>query len=42
VVADAVAVEPISTGKFPGNREIIREFCNLRGPRRDAEVSLLS
>jgi hypothetical protein len=30
VVADAVAVEPVSTAKFPANREINREFCRIR------------
>ena len=30
VVADAVAVEPVSTPKFPANREINREFCRIR------------
>ncbi len=25
----AVAVEPVSTGKFPANRETNREFCKL-------------
>jgi hypothetical protein len=29
VVADAVAVEPVSTPKFPANREINREFCRI-------------
>ena len=29
VAADAVAVEPVSTPKFPGNREKNREFCKL-------------
>ena len=28
MVADAV--EPVSTGKFPANREINREFCKIR------------
>jgi hypothetical protein len=30
VVADAVPVEPVSTVKFPANREINREFCQIR------------
>jgi hypothetical protein len=30
VVADAVVVEPVSTPKFPANREINREFCRIR------------
>jgi hypothetical protein len=30
VVADAVPVEPVSTPKFPANREINREFCRIR------------
>ena len=30
VVADAVAVEPVSAPKFPANREINREFCRIR------------
>jgi hypothetical protein len=30
VVADAVVVEPVSTPKFPGNREINRECCQIR------------
>jgi hypothetical protein len=29
-VADAVAVEPVSTLKFPANREINREFHRIR------------
>jgi hypothetical protein len=29
MVADAVAVEPISTVKFPANREKNREFCKI-------------
>jgi len=29
-VADAVLVEPVSTPKFPANREINREFCQIR------------
>ena len=31
MVADAVPVEPVSTLKFPANREINREFCQI-GP----------
>ena len=30
VVADAVQVEPVSTPKFPANREINREFRRIR------------
>ena len=30
MVADAVLVEPVSTPKFPANREINREFCQIR------------
>jgi hypothetical protein len=30
LVADAVAVEPVSTPKFPANREINREFHQIR------------
>jgi len=30
VAADAVAVEPVSTPKFPANREINREFRRIR------------
>jgi hypothetical protein len=30
VVADAVAFEPVSTVKFPANREINREFRRIR------------
>jgi hypothetical protein len=30
VVADAVPVEPVSTVKFPANREINREFRRIR------------
>jgi hypothetical protein len=30
MVADAVTVEPVSTPKFPANREINREFCRIR------------
>jgi hypothetical protein len=29
VVADAVIVEPVSTLKFPANREKNREFCQI-------------
>jgi hypothetical protein len=29
VVADAVAVESVSTPKFPANREINRKFCRI-------------
>ena len=29
VVADAVAVEPVSAPKFPANREKNREFCKF-------------
>jgi len=29
VVADAVQVEPVSTAKFPANREKNREFCRI-------------
>jgi hypothetical protein len=29
---DAVAVEPVSTPKFPANREINREFYQIRPP----------
>jgi hypothetical protein len=29
VVADAVAIEPVSASKFPANREINREFCEI-------------
>ena len=29
VVADAVLVEPVSTAKFPANREINRECCRI-------------
>ncbi len=32
VAADAVAVEPVSTPKFPANREINREFYQIRPP----------
>ena len=32
MVADAVAVEPVSTPKFPANREINREFYQIRPP----------
>ena len=30
MVADAVQVEPVSTPKFPANREINREFRRIR------------
>ena len=30
MVADAVRIEPVSTPKFPANREINREFFNFR------------
>jgi hypothetical protein len=29
VVADVVAVEPVSTPKFPANREINTKFCRI-------------
>jgi hypothetical protein len=29
VVADALWIEPVSTPKFPANREINREFCGF-------------
>jgi len=32
VVADAVAFEPVSTPEFPANREINREFRQIRLP----------
>ena len=37
VVADAVGFEPVSTPKFPANREINREFFNF-GLDRSSEV----
>ena len=30
MVANAVAIEPVSGPKFPANREINREFCRIR------------
>src|SRR6516162_2385315 len=39
VVADAVAVEPVSQVKFPANREINREFCQFSP---DSQPALLS
>ena len=36
LVADAIAVEPVLTRKFPANGEINREFFNL-GPDRALE-----
>jgi hypothetical protein len=36
LVADAVLVEPVSTAKFPANREINREYFNF-GPIRGSE-----
>ena len=39
VVADAVIVEPVSTPKFPANREINREFGRIRPRRRFTVVS---
>jgi hypothetical protein len=30
MVADAVQVEPVSTAKFPANREINKEFRRIR------------
>jgi hypothetical protein len=33
MVADAVAVEPVSTVKFPANRERNREFCKIGASR---------
>ena len=38
MVADAVVVEPVSTPKFPANREINREYFNF-GPTRGSEGS---
>ena len=38
-VADTVAVEPVSTPKFPANREINREFFNF-GLARGPEVAI--
>jgi hypothetical protein len=32
LAADAVAVEPVSAAKFPANREINREFYQIRPP----------
>ena len=37
--ADAGAVEPVSTPKFPANREINREFFNF-GLDRGTEVTI--
>ena len=34
MVADAVVVEPVSTAKFPANREKNREFFNFRRASR--------
>ena len=39
LVADAVAVEPVSTPKFPANREKNREFFNF-GPDSGLEHSM--
>jgi hypothetical protein len=39
VVADAVAVEPVSQVEFPANREINREFCQFSP---DSQPALLS
>jgi hypothetical protein len=39
VVADAVAVEPVSTPKFPANREINKEFGKI-WPQRLFLVSI--
>jgi hypothetical protein len=39
VVANAVTVEPVSTAKFPANREKNREFLNF-GPDRGSEVAI--
>ena len=36
---DAVVVEPVSTPKFPANREINREFFNF-GLARGTEVAV--
>ena len=41
MVADAVAIEPVSTSEFPANREINREFFNF-GPDRGSEAAILS
>ena len=38
VVADAVPVEPVSTVKFPANREINREFFYFGRERRSEVV----
>jgi hypothetical protein len=37
VVVAAVDLEPVSTAKFPANREINREFFNF-GPDRGSEI----
>jgi hypothetical protein len=34
MVADAVQREPVSTLKFPANREINREFCKIAPPSK--------
>jgi hypothetical protein len=39
LVADAVQVEPVSTSKFPANREINREFFDF-GTDRGTEVAI--
>ena len=38
VVADAVLVEPVSNAEFPANREINREFRQIRSLRCDFEA----
>ena len=39
MVADAVAIEPVSTPKFPANKEKNREFFNF-GLARGSEVAI--
>jgi hypothetical protein len=41
LVADAIAFEPVSTPKFPANREKNREFSNF-GPSRGSETAIRS
>jgi hypothetical protein len=38
VVADPVAIEPVSTRKFPANREFSREFFEQRASEGDSRV----
>jgi hypothetical protein len=38
VVVDAARIEPVSTGKFPVNREKNREFCGNKPSAGDVDA----